>query len=121
MQTRFFIPGTPENMTEYVILINKPSSTELAGQNRAETYAEMQANTARHREAIAEWLEEQGDLSSEVAGILEPTAFPVLFIICTSRVAKELEHAPGVENVALSPQMKLIADRKDMLNRTMEI
>lgn len=105
MQTNVPIQTTPANMVEFMVVVDKPVPTEVAGQNGGETYAELVAHTARHRAAIAAWLEEQGNLSSEVAQLLDPTGFPVLFVICTPRAAKQLEQAPGVVGVARSPQL----------------
>ena len=86
-------------MVEFMVRINRPSSKDLAGINRAGKYKLLKANSVKRRDEIKAWIKAHG-LEAEVFRIEEPTVFNMLFIICTPRVAKQLEHADPVVSVS---------------------
>ncbi|MYB92881.1 hypothetical protein F4054_19375 [Candidatus Poribacteria bacterium] len=96
----------PTNMAEFIVRINRPSSTELAGIDRAEKYKLLKANSVKRRDEIKAWIKTQG-LDAEVFKIEEPTVFNMLFITCTPRVATQLEHADPVVSVSRSPEFSV--------------
>lgn len=98
--------GSPTNMAEFTVRFSRPSPKELAGYNRTEKYNLLKANSVKHRDEIQVWIKNQG-LSDEVFGIQEPTAFNLLFITCTPRVAQYLKDADGVINVSRSPEFSV--------------
>ena len=61
---------------------------------------------ARLREQLIGWIKEQG-LLEEVAQVGEPTAFNMLFVVCTPRVAEQLVQAPGVVSVSPSKEFEV--------------
>ena len=97
----------PTNMTEFIVRINRPSSTALAGIDRAEKYKLLKANSVKRRDEIKAWIKEHG-LEAEVFKIEKPTVFNMLFITCTPRVAKRLEHATPVISVSRSPVLSVL-------------
>ena len=91
----------PPNMIEFMVRVNRPSSEDLAGIDRAEKYKLLKANSVKRKDEIKAWIKEQG-LDAEVFKIEEPTVFNMLFIICTPKVAEQLEHADAVVSVSRS-------------------
>lgn len=96
----------PANMAEFMVRVNRPSSKELAGVNRAEKYKLLKANSVKCKNEIKAWIKAKG-LDEEVFKIEEPTAFNMLFIICTPKVAKKLEHADAVVSISRSPEFSV--------------
>ena len=92
----------PSNMAEFLVRVNRPSSEDLAGVDRAEKYKLLKANSVKRENEIKMWIKKHG-LDAEVFKIEEPTVFNMLFITCTPRVAKQLEHADAVVSVSRSP------------------
>lgn len=92
-------PDQPLEMVKVALVLERPSSDELAQHDRAEKYQILRTNTAELRRGLIAWIEEQG-LSEEVSRIGEATVFNVLFVVCTPRVAEELTRAPGVVSVS---------------------
>lgn len=96
----------PSNMVEFMVKVNRPSSKELKGFNRAEKYKLLKANSVKRKDEIKAWIKAKG-LDGEVFKIAEPTAFNMLFITCTPKVAEQLEHADAVVSVSRSPEFSV--------------
>ncbi len=94
---------SPTNMAAFRVRFSRPSPEELVGYNRAEKYKLLKANSIKHRDEIQAWIQDRG-LSDEVFKIEEPTAFDLLFITCTPRVAQYLRDADGVISVSRNPE-----------------
>jgi hypothetical protein len=99
-------PDQPLEMVKVALVLERPSSKELAQHNRAEKYRILRTNTAELRGGLIAWIEEQG-LSEEVSRIGEATVFNMLFVVCTPRVAEELTRAPGVVSVSPSEDFRV--------------
>lgn len=97
---------SPTTMAEFMVRLSRPSPKELAGINRSRKYRILKANSVEHRNKIQAWIKAEG-LSSEVSKIEEPTAFDMLFITCTPRVAESLKAADGVISVSLNPEFSV--------------
>ena len=97
---------SPTNMAAFSVRFSRPSPEELAGYNRAEKYKLLKANSVRHRDEIQAWIKDRG-LSDEVFKIEEPTAFDLLFITCTPKVARYLRNADGVISVSRNPEFSV--------------
>lgn len=97
---------SPTNMAAFRVRFSRPSSEALAGCNRAEKYKLLMANSVKHRDEIQAWIRDRG-LSNEVFKIDKPTAFNLLFITCTPRVAQYLKDADGVIDVSRSPEFSV--------------
>ena len=96
----------PSNMVEFMVRVNRPASEDLAGIDRAEKYKLLKANSVKRKNEIKAWIKEQG-LDAEVFRIEEPTAFNMLFITCTPKVAEQLEHADAVVSISRSPEFSV--------------
>ena len=96
----------PSNMVEFMVEVNRPSSKELKGFNRAEKYKLLKANSVKRMDEIKAWIKANG-LDAEVFKIEEPTTFNMLFITCTPKVAEQLEHADAVVSVSRSPEFSV--------------
>ena len=96
----------PQNMLQFMVMVNRPSSKELAGIDRAEKYKLLKANSVKRKDEIKTWIKAQG-LEDAVFKIEEPTVFNLLFITCTPEVAKQLEDADGVVSVSRSPEFSV--------------
>ena len=96
----------PSNMVEFMVEVNRPSSKELKGFNRAEKYKLLKANSVKRKNEIKAWIKANG-LDAEVFKIAEPTTFNMLFITCTPKVAEQLEHADAVVSVSRSPEFSV--------------
>ena len=110
-KSKFETMNPSTNMAEFMVRINRPSSTDIAGVDRAEKYKLLKANSVKRRDEIKAWIKEHG-LDAEVFKIEEPTVFNMLFITCTPRVAKQLEHAGPVVSVSRSPEFSVGLDHK---------
>ena len=97
---------SPTNMAEFMVRLSRPSPKELAGINRSKKYKILKANSVKHRDKIQAWIKARG-LSGEVSKIEEPTAFDMLFITCTPRVAQSLKGADGVISVSRNPEFSV--------------
>ena len=96
----------PSNMLQFMVRVNRPSSKELEGIGRAEKYKLLKANSVKRKDEIKAWIRACG-LDTEVFKIEEPTAFNMLFITCTPKVAEQLEHADAVVSVSRSPEFSV--------------
>ena len=96
----------PSNMLQFMVRVNRPSSKELAGIDRAEKYKLLKANSVKRKDEIKTWIRTKG-LDGEVFKIEEPTTFNMLFITCTPKVAKQLEHVDAVVSVSRSPEFSV--------------
>ena len=105
-RTAFVHSVPPQNMLQFMVMVNRPSSKELAGIDRAEKYKLLRANSVKRKDEIEAWIKAKG-LDGEVFKIKEPTVFNMLFITCTPEVAKQLEDADGVVSVAPSPEFSV--------------
>ena len=99
-------------MFEFMIKVNRPSSEELNGFNRAEKYKLLKANSVKRKDEIKRWITEQG-LDAEVFKIEEPTAFNTLFITCTPKVAEQLEQADSVVSILPSPEFSVALTKQE--------
>jgi hypothetical protein len=99
-------PDRPLEMIKVAVMLERPSSEELAQHDRGEKYQILRSNTAELRGGLVAWIEEQG-LSEEVSRIGEATVFNMLFVVCTPRVAEELTRAPGVVSVSPSEDFRV--------------
>ncbi|MXV82004.1 hypothetical protein F4X88_20695 [Candidatus Poribacteria bacterium] len=66
----------------------------------------LKANSVKRKDEIKAWIRAHG-LDNEVFKIEEPTAFNMLFITCTPKVAKQLKHADAVVSVLRSPEFSV--------------
>ena len=96
----------PPNMFQFMVTVNRPSSKELAGLDRAEKYKLLKSNSAKRKAEIKVWIKAH-ELDAEVFKIEEPTTFNMLFITCTPKVAEQLEHADAVVSVLRSPEFSV--------------
>ena len=96
----------PSNMAEFMVEVNRPSSKDLEGFNRAEKYKLLKDNSVKRKDEIKAWIKAKG-LDAEVFKIEEPTTFNMLFITCTPKVAEQLKHADAVVNVLQSPEFSV--------------
>jgi subtilisin family serine protease len=96
----------PSNMLQFMVRVNRPSSKELAGVDRAEKYKLLKANSVKRKDEIKAWIKAKG-LAGEVFKIEEPTVFNMLFITCTPKVAEQLEHADAVVSISRSPEFSV--------------
>ena len=96
----------PPNMLQFMVRVNRPSSKELAGIDRAEKYKLLKANSVKRTDEIKAWIRAHG-LDAEVFKIEEPTIFNMLFITCTPKVAEHLEHADAVVSVSRSTEFSV--------------
>lgn len=94
------------DMIKATVVLERPSSEELAHHSRAEKYNALRENTAKLRERIIEWIRKQ-ELEEEISRVGEPTAFNVLFFICTPKAAEQLVNAPGVISVSTGNEFEM--------------
>ena len=93
-------------MAEFMVEVNRPSSKDLKGFNRAEKYKLLKDNSVKRKDEIKAWIRAHG-LDTEVFKIEEPTVFNMLFITCTPKVAEQLEHVDAVVSVSRSPEFSV--------------
>jgi len=98
-------------MSQFRVVLERPSSQELAQYSRSEKYKILWENNARLREQLLVWIKEHG-LSAEVSQIGEPTAFNTLFVVSTPRAAEQMVQAPGVLSVSGSQEFKVDLPRQ---------
>ena len=99
-------PDQPPDMIKVAVVLERPSSEELAQHSRTEKYQILRGNNEELRKGLVAWIEEQG-LSEEISRIGTATVFNTLFVVCTPWVAEELVWAPGVVSVSPSEDFKL--------------
>jgi len=99
-------PDRPADMSNFMVVLKRPSSKALAQHNRSERYKILLANTARLREQLLVWITKQG-LSAEVYQVSEPTALNMLFVVSTPRAAELMGQAPGVLSVSSSKDFRV--------------
>jgi len=104
-------PDRPSDMSQFLVVLERPSSKELAQYSRSEKYKILWENNARLREQLLIWIKEQG-LSAEVSQVGEPTAFNTLFVVSTPRAAEQIVQAPGVLSVSSSKEFKVELPRQ---------
>jgi hypothetical protein len=104
-------PDWPADMSKFMVVLERPSSQELAQHSQSEKYKILRQNTARLREQLIVWIKEQG-LSAEVSQVGEPTAFNTLFVVSTPRAAEQMVQAPGVLSVSSSKEFKVDLPRQ---------
>jgi hypothetical protein len=95
--------GLPDKTQECSVMLTlaRPEASQLQSYNRAERYRILRQNSDRVRENLLEWLAAHG-YDEEVSYVGEPTAFNLLFVTSTRRVAEALPGAPGVVGVSLT-------------------
>lgn len=96
----------PADRVRVMVTVERPPVGELAGQDRGAKYDALSSNSANRRDDILRWLGERG-LANEVYEAGEPTAFNVLFLTTSPRVAELLRDAPGVLAVEPAPEFEL--------------
>lgn len=101
MPTEPIRPGIPLDMVSVAVVVDRPSSEDLAGHSRAEKYLALRKNASGVRDRLIDWISEQG-LAAEVYQVGQPTAFNLLFVVATPGVAERLAQAPGVISVTPS-------------------
>jgi hypothetical protein len=94
------VPGSRQvsspGMVDYLVTLkNEPSPSKLT---RREVYDSGLARSSEFLERLRQRISEQ-DLWSEVGALGQPTAFPMISITCTPRVASMIESVPDVESV----------------------
>ncbi len=104
-------PDRPADMSQFLVVLERPSSKELAQHSRSEKYKILWENTARRREQLLVWIKEQG-LSAEVSQVGELTALNMLFVVSTPRAAELMIQAPGVLSVSSSKEFKVDLPRQ---------
>jgi hypothetical protein len=90
-----------DEMVELAITLERPPATALRGLTRSEKYRALSDHSIKLRQGIIRWIGERG-MSGEVARVGEPTAFNVLTMVATPRVADVLPAAPGVTHVGVA-------------------
>lgn len=93
-------------MITLAVQLERPSPKALGQYDRAQKYRILRDNTSQARDKLIAWIEDQG-LSDEVYRIGDPTAFNLLFIDTTARVAERLTKAPGVVGVSASEEIEV--------------
>lgn len=92
-------PPLPRGMARFAITLkDDDSSTAPPGGHRGRFVRGRLARNERFRLQLMDWLEQQG-LAAQVAEVGAPTAFNVLAIVTTAKVAHKLQALAGVESV----------------------
>jgi hypothetical protein len=99
-------PERPAGYVELTLQLARPKTKELAKIDRGQKYKYLRAQGEERRTRLIEWLEAQG-LADEVFRVGEATAFDLLFVEATPRVARQLVNAPGVLQVTASVPLEL--------------
>lgn len=69
------------------------------GASRGEKYDRRRAQAREMRDAVMDWLEEQGVAREDVSDVSEPTVFGTFTVETTPQVARLIERAPHVAHV----------------------
>ncbi len=99
-------PVLADDIHTYTVMLERPTSEELADYDRAEKYRLLKGMSVESAEALRTWIDENG-LSGDVQKIGNPTTFSVLFVTGTERLGEELANAPGVQSVVPSEEFKV--------------
>lgn len=86
------------DLVQVMVQVARPAPESLAD-SRGEKYRALRENSLRQRERLVSWIAAEG-LQDEVSRVGPPTAFDLLFVDCTTRVARRLPEAPGVIKVS---------------------
>ncbi len=97
------LPSTPPGMADYIVIL-KEASIHSEALGRREIYERNLGQAAEFQRKLRHWLDERG-LSSQVAGMAEPTGFPLITLTCTLAVAKAIELLPEVDSVVRDSNM----------------
>lgn len=87
------------DLVQVMVQVARPAPESLADSQRGEKYRALRENSLRQRERLVSWIAAEG-LEDEVSRVGPPTAFDLLFVDCTTRVARRLPEAPGVIKVS---------------------
>jgi len=93
-----------ETLVKVLLTLEHPAPEQLTTLDRSARYQTSMARATAQRQAIQEWLESRG-LVSEIVRMGAANTFNILFICCTPRAAQQLQHAPGVVDVAVVRSM----------------
>lgn len=85
-------------MENYIVALKEDERASEEFRGRGDLYQSGVARTAAFRHRLKEWLHQE-HLESEVAGIGEPTVFPLVSLITTPEVAAIIEELPEVDYV----------------------
>lgn len=85
-------------MSDYLVALRPSVGDDKGRRGRAEVLNHNLSRTTSFRSTLEGWLNQHG-LTAQVAGIGEPTGFPVLTLTCTSQVASAIAGLPEVESV----------------------
>lgn len=69
------------------------------GANRGEKYGRRRAHALEMRDAVMDWLKEQGVAREDMSDVSEPTVFGTFTVETTPQVARLIERAPHVAHV----------------------
>ena len=96
------LPGSraplAQGMADYIISLKQEASEVREPAGRQEIVERGVARTAEFQRKLQQYLE-MWRLEHEVAGIGEPTAFPLVTLTCTASVADRIKSLPEVEAV----------------------
>lgn len=84
-----------------VVLFDRSSFSELRSLQREERFQALRSRSIQLKQGLVRWIDQHG-LSASVTRISEPTAFNMLFIICTPDLADHLMDAPHVDRVFMN-------------------
>jgi hypothetical protein len=85
-------------MARFAITLKDDGGDPAPGTHRGRFVRGRLARNERFRLQLLDWLEQQG-LAAQVAEVGAPTAFNVLAIVTTAKVARKLQALEGVESV----------------------
>jgi hypothetical protein len=85
-------------MARFAITLKDDGGDTPPGTHRGRFVRGRLARNERFRLQLLDWLEQQG-LAAQVAEVGAPTAFNVLAIVTTAKVARKLQALEGVESV----------------------
>jgi hypothetical protein len=91
-------PAWPRGMARFAITLKDDGGDTPPGTHRGRFVRGRLARNERFRLQLLDWLEQQG-LAAQVAEVGAPTAFNVLAIVTTAKVAQKLQAVEGVESV----------------------
>jgi hypothetical protein len=84
-------------MGNYLVSL-KEADTRVAPAGRADVYGRNLSRTTSFRHDLERWLTDN-QLEPQVAGIGDPSGFPLLSMTCTAQVAQAIAAFPEVEAV----------------------
>jgi hypothetical protein len=83
----------------FVIALDEDERARDNGASRGEKYDRRRAQAREMRDAVMEWLREQGVGREDVSDVSEPTVFGTFTVETTPQVARLIERAPHVAHV----------------------